>query len=81
MVGRKQFLRAANPVALCGEVSGSSSRLGRGFYAGFEAEPRGPALASLGGAVFWRLMDSVSVGATHGIVVGNDPCVVPLFYL
>ena len=25
MAGRKEFLRAANPVALCGEVSGSSS--------------------------------------------------------
>ena len=65
MVERKEFLRAANPVALCGEVSGSSSPLGRRLYAEFEAEPRGPALASLGGMAFWRLVDSVSVGAAH----------------
>ena len=51
MVGRKEFLRAANPVALCGEVSGSSSPLGRWLYAEFEAVPQGPAFASLGGVV------------------------------
>ena len=44
MVGRKEFLRAANPVALCGEVSGSSSPLGRRLYAEIRAAPRGPRL-------------------------------------
>ena len=64
-MGRKDVLRAANPVALCGEVSGSSSPLGRRLLTGFEAVPRGPALASLGGGVL-GLVDSMGVGTAHG---------------
>ena len=73
MLGCKDFLCVANPVALCGEVSGSSSPLGRRLYAGFEAVPRGPAIASLGGVAV------LGQGLRLVRFVGNDPCVVPLF--
>ena len=41
---------------------------------GFEAEPRAPALASLGGV--GRLEREIRLVC----FVGNDPCVVPLFF-
>jgi len=51
MVERKIFYALLNPVALCGEVSGSLSPLGRRLLTEFGVEPQGSALASLGGVV------------------------------
>ena len=53
MVGRKEFLRAANPVALRGEVSGSlGARSEEGSTRVLRQNPEVPALASLGGMRF-----------------------------